>query len=95
MHATLTAERYGRPPVIPLAPSVSAEPAEDPSCWKKAYNWFCGFEQSAAPELSPEEQAELQKKLTDTSEDPVWRNVVNANAIILLTVAVFFYAYFG
>uniref|UniRef100_A0A3B3QKK3 Sodium/glucose cotransporter 1 n=1 Tax=Paramormyrops kingsleyae TaxID=1676925 RepID=A0A3B3QKK3_9TELE len=67
----------------------------DPSCWKKAYNWFCGFEQSAAPELSPEEQAELQKKLTDTSEDPVWRNVVNANAIVLLTVAVFFYAYFG
>uniref|UniRef100_A0A3B3QJA9 Sodium/glucose cotransporter 1 n=1 Tax=Paramormyrops kingsleyae TaxID=1676925 RepID=A0A3B3QJA9_9TELE len=61
----------------------------------KAYNWFCGFEQSAAPELSPEEQAELQKKLTDTSEDPVWRNVVNANAIVLLTVAVFFYAYFG
>uniref|UniRef100_A0A3B3QJ83 Sodium/glucose cotransporter 1 n=1 Tax=Paramormyrops kingsleyae TaxID=1676925 RepID=A0A3B3QJ83_9TELE len=85
----------GVPRVIPLSPSVSPEPAEDPSCWKKAYNWFCGFEQSAAPELSPEEQAELQKKLTDTSEDPVWRNVVNANAIVLLTVAVFFYAYFG
>uniref|UniRef100_A0A7N8WL62 Sodium/glucose cotransporter 2 n=1 Tax=Mastacembelus armatus TaxID=205130 RepID=A0A7N8WL62_9TELE len=42
-----------------------------------------------------EEQAELQKKLTDTSEVPLWRNVVNANAIILLCVAVFFHGFFG
>uniref|UniRef100_A0AAQ4S4P1 Sodium/glucose cotransporter 1 n=1 Tax=Gasterosteus aculeatus aculeatus TaxID=481459 RepID=A0AAQ4S4P1_GASAC len=43
----------------------------------------------------PEEQAELQKKLTDTSEVPLWRNVVNANAIILLCVAVFLHGFFG
>uniref|UniRef100_A0A8C9VHH2 Sodium/glucose cotransporter 1 n=1 Tax=Scleropages formosus TaxID=113540 RepID=A0A8C9VHH2_SCLFO len=71
------------------------EPTEEPGCCRKTFNWFCGFEQKTAPELSPEEQAELQKQLTDTSEQPLWRNVVNANAIILLAVAVFFYAFFG
>ncbi|KAG7476642.1 hypothetical protein MATL_G00085100 [Megalops atlanticus] len=71
------------------------EPSEDQGFCKKAYNWFCGFEQSKAPKLSPEEQAEMQKKLTDTSERPLWRNVVNANAIILLAVAVFFHGFYG
>ncbi|XP_062870884.1 sodium/glucose cotransporter 1 [Trichomycterus rosablanca] len=71
------------------------EPESDPSCWKKAYNWFCGFEQKKAPQLTKEEQAELQKQLTDTTERPLWRNVVNANAIVLLCVCVFFHGFFG
>ncbi|XP_060751328.1 sodium/glucose cotransporter 1 [Tachysurus vachellii] len=71
------------------------EPTSDPSCWRKGYNWFCGFEQNKAPKLSKEEEAELQKQLTDTSEKPMWRNVVNANAIILLCVCVFFHGFFG
>ncbi|XP_056288438.1 sodium/glucose cotransporter 1 [Pseudoliparis swirei] len=71
------------------------EPEEEPGFCKKAVMCFCGLEQQQAPPLSPEEQAELQKKLTDTSEVPLWRNVVNANALILLCVAVFFHGYFG
>ncbi|XP_030075059.1 sodium/glucose cotransporter 1 [Microcaecilia unicolor] len=67
----------------------------EPSCWRKAYNWFCGFEDKKAPTLSQEEQEALQRKLTDTSEVPLWRTVVNINAIILLTVAVFCHAYFA
>uniref|UniRef100_A0A8C1KLF7 Sodium/glucose cotransporter 1 n=1 Tax=Cyprinus carpio TaxID=7962 RepID=A0A8C1KLF7_CYPCA len=67
----------------------------DPNCWKKAYNWFCGFDQGNAPKLTKEEEAELNLKLTDTTEKPLWRNVVNANAIILLTVCVFFHGFFG
>uniref|UniRef100_A0A8C2WYU7 Sodium/glucose cotransporter 1 n=1 Tax=Cyclopterus lumpus TaxID=8103 RepID=A0A8C2WYU7_CYCLU len=62
---------------------------------KKAVMCFCGLEQQTAPPLSPEEQEELQKKLTDTSEVPLWRNIVNANALILLCVAVFFHGFFG
>uniref|UniRef100_A0A671RCT4 Sodium/glucose cotransporter 1 n=1 Tax=Sinocyclocheilus anshuiensis TaxID=1608454 RepID=A0A671RCT4_9TELE len=68
---------------------------EDPSCWKKAYNWFCGFDQGNAPKLTKEQEAELKMKLTDTTEKPLWRNVVNANAIILLTVCIFFHGFFG
>uniref|UniRef100_A0A672N5S7 Solute carrier family 5 member 1 n=1 Tax=Sinocyclocheilus grahami TaxID=75366 RepID=A0A672N5S7_SINGR len=71
------------------------EVREDPSCWKKAYNWFCGFDQGNAPKLTKEQEAELKMKLTDTTEKPLWRNVVNANAIILLTVCIFFHGFFG
>ncbi|XP_057177486.1 sodium/glucose cotransporter 1 isoform X2 [Triplophysa rosa] len=71
------------------------EEREEPGCFKKAYNWFCGFDQGEAPKLTKEEEAELKMKLTDTSEKPIWRNVVNANAIILLAVCVFFHGFFG
>nr|XP_057920376.1 sodium/glucose cotransporter 1 [Doryrhamphus excisus] len=71
------------------------EPEEEPGLCKKMVMCFCGLEQQKAPKLSEEEQAELQKKLTDTSEVPLWRNVVNGNAIILLCVAVFFHGFYG
>ncbi|MBB6682356.1 hypothetical protein H4O20_12975 [Aequorivita sp. 609] len=71
------------------------EVREEPSFCKKAYNWFCGFDQGNAPKLTKEQEAEMKLKLTDTTEKPLWRNVVNANAIILLTVCVFFHGFFG
>uniref|UniRef100_A0A673A6L7 Sodium/glucose cotransporter 1 n=1 Tax=Sphaeramia orbicularis TaxID=375764 RepID=A0A673A6L7_9TELE len=72
------------------------ESGEEPGLCKKALMCFCGLEQkNNAPQLSAEEQAELQRKLTDTTETPLWRNVVNANAIILLCVAVFFHGFYG
>uniref|UniRef100_A0A8C8M9C7 Sodium/glucose cotransporter 1 n=1 Tax=Oncorhynchus tshawytscha TaxID=74940 RepID=A0A8C8M9C7_ONCTS len=71
------------------------DPTEEPGCCKKAVLNFCGLEKSNAPALSAEEQAELQRKLTDTSEKPLWRNVVNANGIILLCVCVFFHGFYG
>ncbi|NXX64959.1 SC5A1 protein, partial [Spizella passerina] len=75
--------------------SVNEENQEDPGCCRKAYNWFCGLDQQKAPKLSKEEEEALKKKLTDTSEVPLWRNIVNVNGIILLTVAVFCHAYFA
>ncbi|XP_063769123.1 sodium/glucose cotransporter 1 [Pseudophryne corroboree] len=71
------------------------EEKKEPNCWKKSYNWFCGFDDKKAPKLSEEEQAAMDAKMTDTSEVPLWRNVVNINGIILLTVAVFCHAYFA
>ncbi|MED6248515.1 hypothetical protein ATANTOWER_001472, partial [Ataeniobius toweri] len=71
------------------------EPKEKPGFCKKALMCFCGLEETKAPKLSPEEEAELKKQLTDTSEKPLWRNIVNINGIILLCVAVFFHGYFG
>lgn len=56
---------------------------------------FCGLEQTKTVKLTPEEEAELQKKLTDTSEKPLWRNVVNINALILLSVAFFCHGFFA
>uniref|UniRef100_A0A8C6M7X1 Sodium/glucose cotransporter 1 n=1 Tax=Nothobranchius furzeri TaxID=105023 RepID=A0A8C6M7X1_NOTFU len=74
---------------------VRDKPEEEPGFCKKAAMCFCGLEQKKAPKLTPEEEEELKKQLTDTTEVPLWRNIVNANAIILLCVAVFFHGYFG
>ncbi|XP_067911478.1 sodium/glucose cotransporter 1 [Heterodontus francisci] len=73
---------------------IDEESSQDVSCWKKAYNWFCGFEQTSK-KLSKEEQEALQQQLTDISEVPLWRNVVNINAIILLSVCIFFWAFYA
>ncbi|NXJ94554.1 SC5A1 protein, partial [Corythaixoides concolor] len=75
--------------------SVNEENEEEPGCLRKAYNWFCGLDQKKEPKLSKEEEEALKKKLTDTREEPLWRNVMNINGIILLTVAVFCHAYFA
>ncbi|XP_059906276.1 sodium/glucose cotransporter 1 [Gadus macrocephalus] len=71
------------------------EPSEAPGMFKKALMCFCGLETEKAPRLSAEEQAEMQRKLTDTSEKPLWRNIANANALILLCVCVFLHGFFG
>lgn len=51
--------------------------------------------QRRGPKLSKEEEEAQRKKLTDTSEKPFWRTVVNVNAILLLVVAVFAHGYFA
>ncbi|XP_055012458.1 sodium/glucose cotransporter 1-like isoform X2 [Boleophthalmus pectinirostris] len=62
----------------------------------KAILCFCGLEQQKdTVKLTPEEEEEMKRKLTDTSEVPLWRNVVNANALILLCVAVFFHGFYA
>uniref|UniRef100_A0A8C4VWW7 Sodium/glucose cotransporter 1 n=1 Tax=Gopherus evgoodei TaxID=1825980 RepID=A0A8C4VWW7_9SAUR len=73
----------------------SEEGDEGQGFLKKAYNWFCGFDQKKGPKLSKEEQEAMEKKMTDTSEVPFWRNVVNINGVILLAVAVFCHAFFA
>ncbi|CAL8277821.1 unnamed protein product [Merluccius merluccius] len=71
------------------------EPSEEVGMCKKALMCFCGLETKKAPKLTAEEQAELQRKLTDTTEKPLWRNITNANALILLCVCVFFHGFYG
>ncbi|XP_072311469.1 sodium/glucose cotransporter 1 [Eucyclogobius newberryi] len=67
-----------------------------PGLCKRALMCFCGLDnQKSTVQLSPEEEAEMKRKLTDTSEVPLWRNVVNANALILLCVAVFFHGFYA
>ncbi|XP_072455480.1 solute carrier family 5 member 4-like isoform X2 [Notamacropus eugenii] len=70
-------------------------PAESQGCFKRAWNAFCGLQMKKGPKLTKEEKAALEKQLTDTSEKPLWRNVVNVNAILVMAVAVFYHAYFA
>ncbi|NXF74556.1 SC5A9 protein, partial [Sclerurus mexicanus] len=71
------------------------ESAAKPPCWKMAYLWFCGLPTSPKPTLSQEESAALEQRLTSIEEKPLWKIVCNANAILLLAINVFLWAYFG
>lgn len=75
--------------------SFFSEPREAPGLCKRLVMGFCGLEQNQTVKLTPEEEAELKRKLTDTTEKPLWRRVVNVNALILLTVAVFCHGFFA
>lgn len=57
--------------------------------------WFCGLSGSQAPEPTEEEVAQAAKQLPDISEDPVWKHFVNANALIMMTVAVYFWGFYA
>ncbi|NWU08556.1 SC5A9 protein, partial [Cephalopterus ornatus] len=70
------------------------ETAAKPPCWKMVYLWFCGLSTSPTPTLSQEERAALEQRLTSIEEKPLWKTVCNANAILLLAINVFLWAYF-
>lgn len=63
--------------------------------WRRAGMWLCGLSEAPKPELSREEQLAMEKKLTSIEEEPIWRNVCNINAIILLAANVFLWGYFA
>lgn len=54
--------------------------------------WFCGGAASQANDLDKSEESE---KLPDISEDRVWKYTVNANALIMMAVAVFMWGYYA
>uniref|UniRef100_A0A8C6WY27 Sodium/glucose cotransporter 1 n=1 Tax=Neogobius melanostomus TaxID=47308 RepID=A0A8C6WY27_9GOBI len=76
-------------------PTTAPQLKERPGLCKRAIMCFCGLEENKSVQLSPEEEAEMQKALTDTTEEPLWRNIVNANALLLLCVAVFFHGFYA
>uniref|UniRef100_A0A4W4GPS0 Sodium/glucose cotransporter 2 n=1 Tax=Electrophorus electricus TaxID=8005 RepID=A0A4W4GPS0_ELEEL len=47
------------------------------------------------PRPSTEEVAERPKQLPDISEDLVWKHFVNANALIMMAVAVYFWGFYA
>ncbi|XP_051480813.1 sodium/glucose cotransporter 4 [Apus apus] len=74
---------------------TAEEAAPELPCWKKLYLWFCGLSTGPATSLSQEEKAALERRLTSIEEKPLWKNVCNVNAILLLTINVFLWAYFS
>lgn len=53
---------------------------------------FCSGGSAQAPE---EEAPEPTEQLPDISEVPLWKYVVDANALIMMTVAVFMWGYYA
>lgn len=67
----------------------------DKSIIRKIIGWFCGISDTQAPEPTEEEVAKASKQLPDISEIPLWRNIVNANALIMMSVAVFCWGFYA
>ncbi|CAN0334671.1 unnamed protein product [Lampetra fluviatilis] len=64
-------------------------------CLRKAGMWFCGLDSGPQEEFTKEQMEAQEKLLTDISEKPLWRNFNNVNAIIIMTVAVFFWGFYA
>uniref|UniRef100_A0A8C5AWB9 Solute carrier family 5 member 2 n=1 Tax=Gadus morhua TaxID=8049 RepID=A0A8C5AWB9_GADMO len=63
---------------------------------RRLIGWFCGMDGgSQTPEHTDQEVAEAPEELPDISEDPMWKHCVDANAIIMMAVAVFMWGYFA
>uniref|UniRef100_A0A803TYA1 Sodium/glucose cotransporter 2 n=1 Tax=Anolis carolinensis TaxID=28377 RepID=A0A803TYA1_ANOCA len=64
---------------------------------RQCLNWFCGTgtSQQDQVEPTPEEKAEELRRLTDISEHPVWRRVVNINALVMMALASFLWGYYA
>ncbi|XP_062994602.1 sodium/glucose cotransporter 2 isoform X1 [Elgaria multicarinata webbii] len=64
---------------------------------RRCLGWFCGIGTGSqeALELTPEEKAEELQRLTDITEHPRWRRVVNINAVIMMGLATFLWGYYA
>ncbi|XP_041348144.1 sodium/glucose cotransporter 4-like [Gigantopelta aegis] len=63
--------------------------------YKKAFEWVCGIEKMGAVKLTPEQTKALEAKQTSIHESKAWRRVLNINAVILMTLAVFVWGFFA
>ncbi|CAL8336965.1 unnamed protein product [Boreogadus saida] len=78
------------------AESDPAAPRKVKSGIRRLIGWFCGMDGgSETPEHTDQEVAEAPEELPDISEDPMWKHFVDANAIIMMAVAVFMWGYFA
>nr|XP_034991142.1 sodium/glucose cotransporter 2 [Zootoca vivipara] len=64
---------------------------------RRCLGWFCGVaaDGQEQPEQSPEEKAEELRRLTDITEHPTWRRVVNINAVVMMALAIFLWGYYA
>lgn len=77
-----------------LLSSVESTP-QTQSALSRLIGWFCGVGGTQAPEPTEEEVTEASKQLPDIQEHPVWRYVVDANALVMMCVAIFFWGYYA
>ena len=63
--------------------------------YKKGLQWICGIEKMGGAQMSPEQRKAMDAKHRSIHETKTWRRVLNINAIILMTLAVFVWGFFA
>lgn len=72
-----------------IFPSVAEEGGKSGTCC--LVGQLCGGGSQAQEQDTPE----APEKLPDISENPVWKYTVDANALIMMAVAVFMWGYYA
>uniref|UniRef100_H2TSN3 Solute carrier family 5 member 9 n=1 Tax=Takifugu rubripes TaxID=31033 RepID=H2TSN3_TAKRU len=81
----------GVPEALDPEPSNdSEEPKKPVPCWRRAVLVICGLNGSGSGPVAPEKE---NSELNSLQEKPLWRNVCNINALLLLAINVFLYGY--
>ncbi|GCB82817.1 hypothetical protein scyTo_0023788 [Scyliorhinus torazame] len=73
---------------------VTKEPKKK-NAFLRCFAWFCGISSEPEPEPTEEEKVDAMRKMTDISENKTWSTVVNVNAIIMMCVAIFLWAFYA
>nr|XP_015830877.2 sodium/glucose cotransporter 2 [Nothobranchius furzeri] len=68
------------------------EAKDDPSGFCDLVTGFCNLTGNSQ---APDEAETVEPKMPDITEDPVWKHAVDANALVMMTVAVFMWGYFA
>ncbi|XP_036970271.1 sodium/glucose cotransporter 4 isoform X2 [Acanthopagrus latus] len=103
LHRLTWWSRYSQEPRIDLSgPQVTSNPVLSDlspdsdslsgSWWCRAALRLCGLTGSSSESLSPVTES---SELNSLQEEPLWRQVCNVNALLLLTVNVFLWGYFA
>ncbi|KAH3836199.1 hypothetical protein DPMN_109569, partial [Dreissena polymorpha] len=76
--------------------SIAAPPRYSWANFKRFLsNWLCGLSDAPAKYISPEEKAEIRRKMTSLEHNSKWGKVLNVSAIALATLTAFLLGYFG
>lgn len=80
----------------PQFPPEPQPPAPGP--FRQCLLWFCGMSRGQAgspPPPTEEAGAATARRVEDISEDPTWACVVNLNALLMMTVAIFLWSFYA
>ncbi|XP_069135421.1 sodium/glucose cotransporter 4-like [Argopecten irradians] len=72
------------------------QPEVDIPCYKRAFQWVCGIEKMVnQPQMTDAERQAIEKKQTSIVEKKTWKTVLNVNAVLLMTIAVFMWGFYA
>ncbi|XP_021345702.1 sodium/glucose cotransporter 4-like [Mizuhopecten yessoensis] len=72
------------------------QPEVDTPCYKRVFQWICGIEKMVnQPQMTDEERQAIEKKHESIVEKGTWKTVLNVNAVLLMTIAVFMWGFYA